>query len=416
MRTESLIRTSRTPGKTGDCADPSKDTGHTWTMGITGSGAERVVTTGRGARADEIRLIAGRLFEERGYSAATMTDIADAVGIFPGSLYHHFESKEAIDVDIQQELDRSLNVLAAALSKATADSSPEERLRYLVREVMKVSVANAAAVRLMAYEAPTIATERLRSALKLQVPVLERAWRTATDTLLATVPASGTDAGLLRFAFRTMSMQAGVQYPAGSDPDVLAQQLCDVLLHGVLTNCPADEVLDNSDAAAAAADAVSSWQPRGQLRPADLDVRQAIITAARTEFARRGFEATTIRDVAVAAGVTMATLYRRVESKEAILREVIATFAGNLDKAVRAALTTGSSAAASLDALAKVFVVARRQFHEESEIVKFRLEQSRFGQQSDARLLPGNPGPAGLGGRNHRTGHSRPFRPGAGRA
>jgi len=36
------------------------------------------------------------VFRTKGYHAATMQDIADAVGILKGSLYHHFESKEEV--------------------------------------------------------------------------------------------------------------------------------------------------------------------------------------------------------------------------------------------------------------------------------------------------------------------------------
>ncbi|MDN5856301.1 MAG: TetR/AcrR family transcriptional regulator, partial [Actinomycetia bacterium] len=43
---------------------------------------------------------ATRLFGERGYSGTTMRDIAKAVGILPGSLYAHIESKEAVLVEI----------------------------------------------------------------------------------------------------------------------------------------------------------------------------------------------------------------------------------------------------------------------------------------------------------------------------
>jgi AcrR family transcriptional regulator len=36
------------------------------------------------------------LFSEKGYRAATMRDIAAAVGVRPGAIYNHFKSKEAI--------------------------------------------------------------------------------------------------------------------------------------------------------------------------------------------------------------------------------------------------------------------------------------------------------------------------------
>jgi AcrR family transcriptional regulator len=39
---------------------------------------------------------AARVFQTKGYHAASVQDIADAVGILKGSLYHHFESKEEL--------------------------------------------------------------------------------------------------------------------------------------------------------------------------------------------------------------------------------------------------------------------------------------------------------------------------------
>jgi AcrR family transcriptional regulator len=43
---------------------------------------------------DEIVAAAAKVFQTKGYHAASVQDIADAVGILKGSLYHHFKSKE----------------------------------------------------------------------------------------------------------------------------------------------------------------------------------------------------------------------------------------------------------------------------------------------------------------------------------
>jgi AcrR family transcriptional regulator len=48
------------------------------------------------ATLDEIVSAAAKVFRTKGYHAATVRDIAEAVGILKGSLYHHFESKEAL--------------------------------------------------------------------------------------------------------------------------------------------------------------------------------------------------------------------------------------------------------------------------------------------------------------------------------
>jgi TetR/AcrR family transcriptional regulator, cholesterol catabolism regulator len=46
------------------------------------------------AKLAEIIAAAAQVFQTKGYHAATVQDIADAVGILKGSLYHHVKSKE----------------------------------------------------------------------------------------------------------------------------------------------------------------------------------------------------------------------------------------------------------------------------------------------------------------------------------
>ncbi|MFB7721148.1 TetR/AcrR family transcriptional regulator [Nocardia sp. NPDC058058] len=50
----------------------------------------------KSARRSELLGLAASLFAERGLRATTVRDIADAAGILSGSLYHHFDSKEAM--------------------------------------------------------------------------------------------------------------------------------------------------------------------------------------------------------------------------------------------------------------------------------------------------------------------------------
>lgn len=53
-------------------------------------------TISKPSRRDEVLAIAGELFARRGFKNTTVRDIADAAGILSGSLYHHFDSKEAM--------------------------------------------------------------------------------------------------------------------------------------------------------------------------------------------------------------------------------------------------------------------------------------------------------------------------------
>ena len=62
-------------------------------------------------RRDEILDTASALFASRGLRIS-LEEIAGACGIKPGSLYHHFESKEAIVIELIQRYHAALDHLA----------------------------------------------------------------------------------------------------------------------------------------------------------------------------------------------------------------------------------------------------------------------------------------------------------------
>ena len=53
----------------------------------------REARTARGVELSEVEA-ATKIFSERGYHAASMSDIAEAVGFRKASLYHHVRKKE----------------------------------------------------------------------------------------------------------------------------------------------------------------------------------------------------------------------------------------------------------------------------------------------------------------------------------
>lgn len=56
----------------------------------------RAVAAPAGSRRTEILAAAARLFHEQGVASTTMQQLAAAVGLLKGSLYHHVQSKEAL--------------------------------------------------------------------------------------------------------------------------------------------------------------------------------------------------------------------------------------------------------------------------------------------------------------------------------
>lgn len=63
-------------------------------------GSRRPATS---ARREEILKVAAEVFARRGVAATTVREIADAVGILSGSLYHHFDSKESMVDEILRD-------------------------------------------------------------------------------------------------------------------------------------------------------------------------------------------------------------------------------------------------------------------------------------------------------------------------
>lgn len=91
-------------------------------------------------RAEQIVQIAADLFRERGYVRTGMSDIADAVGILPGSLYHYISSKEELLYTI---IHRAHHQLADEIDKLPLDSmSPNDAMRALVSTHVTELVGN----------------------------------------------------------------------------------------------------------------------------------------------------------------------------------------------------------------------------------------------------------------------------------
>jgi AcrR family transcriptional regulator len=81
-------------------------------------------------RRERIIASAAALFASKGVAATTVRQIAGAVGILSGSLYHHFESKEAI---VDEILSSYLDDLRARYIDVLArETDPRVRLHNLV--------------------------------------------------------------------------------------------------------------------------------------------------------------------------------------------------------------------------------------------------------------------------------------------
>ena len=79
----------------------------------------------------EILRTAARLFQQQGYDATSMNDVAAALKLSKGGLYHHFQSKDEILFEIMSHAMEITETRVIAPARRASD--PEERLRTLIR-------------------------------------------------------------------------------------------------------------------------------------------------------------------------------------------------------------------------------------------------------------------------------------------
>jgi len=93
----------------------------------------------------EILRTAARLFQQQGYDATSMNDVAAALKLSKGGLYHHFQSKDEILFHIMSHAmeiteERVINVVRRIDGSSVA--GVEERLRTLIRLHIQVMISS----------------------------------------------------------------------------------------------------------------------------------------------------------------------------------------------------------------------------------------------------------------------------------
>ena len=110
-----------------------------------------------GVRPDIIAA-ATRIFSERGYHAASMSDIADAVGIRKASLYHHVRKKEDLLFAIHEALVDEL--IDETLAVSSSSMSPADKVRELLLLTMRFIARNRDGVAVFLSERHAVTGER----------------------------------------------------------------------------------------------------------------------------------------------------------------------------------------------------------------------------------------------------------------
>jgi AcrR family transcriptional regulator len=324
------------------------------------------------ARRDEILETAGTLFASSGLRT-TLAEIADACGILPGSLYHHFDSKEAIIFELVQRYREDLDRVAKEALEGRSESV-EDRIVRLGEAIAACAVRHRAALLYTLYEPPTAAGEELRE-LARQAPV-------AIDAAMLEILEGGAATGAIRsgidlplFAERIcqsmLHVGVGVFHRSRAGRHLPAEK-CRLLLHGLAVKMPTKASLDRSDAMRAANAVIATWD-----RDDDGDDRVLQLRAvARAEFGRHGYESTTIRDIAKAAGMSTGSVYRLFASKDELLISIMETFGETSQTAWEDVLEADATSVEKLDGLMWVNTNLLDRFSDEFKIQLAWFRQS----------------------------------------
>lgn len=326
-------------------------------------------------RRTEILQTAASLIASSGLRTS-LQEIADAAGILPGSLYHHFESKEAILVELLRGYHADLDRIGEdALARLDDPRPVSDKIIELGSAIANCAVANGAALQMTFHEGPSANPELTELAQRRPTTILEAMLQTLRAGRWSGYIRPDIDLPILADRLCQTMLQVGldvVRHKAAADQ--VATLLCRIILQGLASHPPSDAELDRSQAFAAADAVVGTWVDDCEAAPNDKAGH--VRAVARTEFGRKGYEVTTVRDIASAAGLGTGTVYRLIGSKDELLASIMRSFGQKVGAGWTAVLRSDATPIEKLDALSWVNVNALDQFGDEFRIQLAWMRQS----------------------------------------
>jgi AcrR family transcriptional regulator len=340
---------------------------------VAGGGVAKLNAT----RRDELLQTAASVIATSGFRTS-LQDIAEAAGILPGSLYHHFESKEAILVELVRryhaDLDRIAEQAQSRLDE-TGTLSVADKIIRLSSEIALCAVEHRAALHMSFYEAPSANPELVELLHRTPEAIQGAMLQTLRSGLWSGYIRPDIDLPILADRICQTMLHVGLDVIRHkARPEQVAAVSCHILLDGLAGRIPKDAKLDRSPARALADELIVTW---AKDTDDDVDARTVHIRAvARKEFGRKGYEVTTVRDIASAAGMGTGTVYRLIGSKETLLASIMMSFAKRVGEGWAQILRCEATPVEKLDALAWLDINALDQFSDEFRIQLAWMRQS----------------------------------------
>jgi AcrR family transcriptional regulator len=308
----------------------------------------------------------------------SLQEIADAAGILAGSLYHHFESKEAILIELIRRYHADLDRIGEIAQQKLDEPHPRpvsERIAELGSQIALCAVQHRAALQISFYEAPSANPELVELAQRPPIAIQQAMLQTLRAGRWSGYIRPDVDLPTLADRICQSMLHVGLDVIRHNvAAEAVAAVLCRILLQGLASRSRSDAELDRSRAFAAADQVIETWTDESEANPKDKAAH--VREVARTEFGRRGYEITTIRDVASAAGLGIGTVYRLIGSKEELLASIMRSFEEKVGAGWVGVLQSDATPIEKLDALSWVDINALDRFHDEFRIQLAWMRQS----------------------------------------
>lgn len=161
--------------------------------------AESTVGRGGADTARELRRVAARLFWEKGYSATTIRELAEYLGVQKASLYYHISGKEDLLHDICVE---SLGNIHGAVVEAIAnEGDPLARVRAMIHAHVASMLDDREKHATMLTELKSLSPDRREAVVEL---------RDEYERLAREIISEAQKAGVLRSDMSAKELQLGL--------------------------------------------------------------------------------------------------------------------------------------------------------------------------------------------------------------
>ncbi|WP_067853332.1 TetR/AcrR family transcriptional regulator [Nocardia shimofusensis] len=315
----------------------SVDNRRTARPAVDGDSAPRPIRRRPKNRRAQIAAASAAAFGALGYHGVSMEDIASGLGISSAALYRHFPSKYAL---FREELLRVGTAMADSvqLPEEARDSSPEDRLRLVVRAVARAVVDNRATVTLVRWEGRYLE---------------EPDRQTLEDQQSAVLAALGAELRALRPDL------------ADDDVRVLRGAMLSVLTsiadhHATLPAKSLIQLLDSVCWTLALAElppAAPDPEPVAAVDIPDSFKHELLLRKAVELFHERGYPNVSVEEIASAAGLSAASaVYRFYRGKSDLLAAAFRRAADRVSAAIGPAVAAAPTPEAAMSVLIERFV------------------------------------------------------------